>query len=121
MISASVPSLHHCRRSTISFWKYPRCAIGPPNELHPSPRKTDNTSEIDPRLGSDRRGALVFVSGTFPIRGDTWLHIIKQRHEAEIHMQLLMTVKQGQAGIVGDEIYLGFLISAQHYDIFDHP
>src|SRR5271165_3327642 len=49
------------------------------------------------------------------------LHVIKQRHEAEIHMQLLMTVKQGQAGIVGDEIYLGFLISAQHDDVFDHP
>src|SRR5271157_1077982 len=67
MISASVPSLHHCRRSTISFWKYPRWAIGPPNEVHPSRRKTNNTSAIDPRSRSDRRGRLAILSGTSPI------------------------------------------------------
>ena len=40
-------------------------------------------------------------------------------HEAEVHMQLLVAVKQGEAGIVGDEIDLGLLVSAYHYDIFN--
>ena len=34
-------------------------------------------------------------------------------------MELLMAVKQGEAGIVRDEIDLGLLVSAYHYDIFN--
>jgi hypothetical protein len=33
-------------------------------------------------------------------------------------MQLLVAVKQGEAGIIGNEIYLGFLVSSHHHDIF---
>jgi hypothetical protein len=49
------------------------------------------------------------------------LGIIEQRHESEVHVQLLMTVEQGSAGIVGDKVDLHFLISAKHDDILDNP
>jgi len=32
--------------------------------------------------------------------------VLERCHEAVVHVQLLMTVKQGQAGIVGDEVNL---------------
>jgi hypothetical protein len=35
-------------------------------------------------------------------------------------MQLLVAVKQSEAGIVRNEIYLGFLVSTHHHNIFDH-
>jgi hypothetical protein len=49
------------------------------------------------------------------------LNISEQGHEAEVHMQLLVAVKQGEAGIVRNEIDLGFLVSSHHHDIFDYP
>jgi hypothetical protein len=48
------------------------------------------------------------------------LNVGEHGHEAEVHMQLLVAVKQGEAGIVGNEIDLGFLVSAYHHHIFDH-
>jgi hypothetical protein len=36
-------------------------------------------------------------------------------------VQLLVAVKQGEAGIVGDEIYLDFLVSTYHYNVFITP
>src|SRR5579872_4318614 len=47
------------------------------------------------------------------------LHVIEQGHEAEIHVQLLMTVEQGFARIVGHEIDFYLLIAAEHDDILD--
>ena len=32
------------------------------------------------------------------------LNVFKESHEAEIHMEILMAVKQGEPGIVGDKI-----------------
>jgi hypothetical protein len=46
--------------------------------------------------------------------------VIEQGHEAEIHVQLLMAVKQGEAGIIGNEVDFGFLVSAYHNHIFHH-
>jgi hypothetical protein len=43
--------------------------------------------------------------------------IVEQCHEPEIHMKLLVTVKQRQAGIVGNEVDVGFLIAAKHDDV----
>ena len=45
------------------------------------------------------------------------LRVVEQGHEAEVHVQLLVAVKQGHAGIVGHEVDFGFLVSAEHYDI----
>src|SRR5258708_7766559 len=47
------------------------------------------------------------------------LGVIEQRHETEVHMQLLMAVEQGPSGIVGDKVDFRFLVSAEHDDIFD--
>src|SRR5882724_2250087 len=47
-------------------------------------------------------------------------HIVEQGHEAKVHMQLLMTVKQGQARIVGDKVHFRFLIAAKHHDVFEN-
>jgi ABC-type antimicrobial peptide transport system permease subunit len=49
------------------------------------------------------------------------LDISEQGHKTEVHMELLMAVKQGEAGIVGNEIYFGFLVSTHHHYIFHHP
>jgi hypothetical protein len=46
---------------------------------------------------------------------------IEQGHETEIHVQLLMAVKQGEAGIIGNEVDLDFLVSAYRDHIFHHP
>jgi hypothetical protein len=37
------------------------------------------------------------------------LHVVEQRHESEIHVQLLMPVKQRHAVIVSLEIERGFV------------
>lgn len=47
-------SVTHSQSSTSSLRKYPKCATGPPNEVHPSIRNTANTSpgRLLPALGS---------------------------------------------------------------------
>src|SRR5579864_4685436 len=49
-----------------------------------------------------------------------WLCILEERHESEIHMQLLMAMKESHTGIVGHEVERDLLKAAQHYDILDH-
>src|SRR5882724_2444518 len=46
------------------------------------------------------------------------LYIIEERHEPVVHMQLLVTVEEGQPRIISNKVYLGFLVSAQHHNIF---
>ena len=48
------------------------------------------------------------------------LEVIKQGHESEIHMQLLMTVEQRQAGVIRRKIYFDLLIAADHDDVLEH-
>jgi hypothetical protein len=48
------------------------------------------------------------------------LNIREQGHKAEVHVQLLVAVEQGEAGIVGNEVDLGFLVSAHHHNVFHH-
>src|SRR5215469_3544002 len=47
-------------------------------------------------------------------------HVVEQGHKPEVHVQLLMAVKQGPAWIVGHKVHLGFLVTAQHDNILDH-
>jgi len=46
------------------------------------------------------------------------LDIVEERHETVVHMQLLVTVEKGQPWIVSNKVYFGFLVSAQHHNIF---
>lgn len=48
------------------------------------------------------------------------LSIFEQRHKATIHVQLLMTVKQRQAGIIGDKVKFRLLETAEHHHVFHH-
>src|SRR5229473_6084844 len=48
------------------------------------------------------------------------LQIVEQGHETKVHVKLLVTMKQGQARIVGDEVHFRFLIPSQHHDIFEN-
>ena len=48
------------------------------------------------------------------------LGIVEQRHEAKIHVQLLVTVKERRPWIVGNEVKLEFLKPAQHHHVLDH-
>src|SRR5215469_2404041 len=47
-------------------------------------------------------------------------HVVEQGHKPEVHVQLLMAVKQSHAWIVGYKVHLGFLVAAQHDNIFEH-
>ena len=42
------------------------------------------------------------------------LHVIEQRHEPEVHVQLLVTVEESKTGMIGNEVNLQLLIAAQH-------
>ena len=46
------------------------------------------------------------------------LSVGEQGHEAEVHVQLLVTVEEREAGMVGEEIDFGLLVPAKHKDIF---
>ena len=48
------------------------------------------------------------------------LHVVKKSHEPEIHVQLLVAVKEREPWIVGNEIHLCFLVLSEHHDIFEH-
>jgi hypothetical protein len=43
---------------------------------------------------------LSLLEETLPLR------VIEQRHETEVHVQLLVAVEEGEAGVVGNEINL---------------
>ena len=45
--------------------------------------------------------------------------VVEQGHETEVHVELLVTVEESQAGVVGDEVDLHLLIAADHDDVFD--
>ena len=54
-------------------------------------------------------------------RSHSMLRVVEQRHEPEVHVQLLVTVEKSQAKvIVGNEVDLASLITAQHNDILHH-
>jgi hypothetical protein len=48
------------------------------------------------------------------------LRVIEQRHEAEIHVQLLMAVEQGQPGIIRAEVHFDLLVAGEYDDVFEH-
>src|SRR5512143_427368 len=45
--------------------------------------------------------------------------IVEERHEPEIHVQLLVTVEEGHTWIVGDEIEFHFLKAAHRHHVLD--
>src|SRR6266849_5755568 len=48
------------------------------------------------------------------------LHIIEERHKAEVHVQLLVAVEEREAGVIRNKIYFGFLVASEHHDIFQY-
>ncbi len=57
---------------------------------------------------------------SIPLIGHFRSHVVEQSHESEIHVQLLMAVKKGETGVIGDEINFRFLIAAEHKYIFEN-
>jgi hypothetical protein len=47
--------------------------------------------------------------------------IVEKRHEAEIHVKLLVAMEEGEARIVGREIDFDFLIAVQHHHVLQYP
>lgn len=45
---------------------------------------------------------------------DGRLRVVQERHEAKIHVQLLVKVEERQTGIIGHKIHFRFLIPAEH-------
>ena len=48
----------------------------------------------------------------FPGFPDGFLYVVEQRHEAEVHVELLVAVEECQARIIGDEIDFVPLVAA---------
>jgi hypothetical protein len=46
--------------------------------------------------------------------------VVEQRHEAEVHVELLVTMEQREAGIVGDKVDFDFLVASHHDHILHH-
>src|ERR1700761_9679544 len=49
------------------------------------------------------------------------LDVIEQCHEAEVHVQLLVAMEQGQTGIVRHKVNFHLLVTAEHDDILHDP
>jgi hypothetical protein len=65
--------------------------------------------------------ALNCMLASFPDVDAKALCILKESHESEIHVEVLMAVKQGQAGAVGYKIDID---SAEAFDqdgVFEYP
>src|ERR1051325_8164472 len=45
-------------------------------------------------------------------------HVVKQCHKSEVHVKLLMTVKECEPGIIGNEVDLRLLIPSEHHHVF---
>ena len=42
------------------------------------------------------------------------LRVVEERHETEVHVQLLVAMEESEAGVVGNEIDFRLLVAAQH-------
>jgi hypothetical protein len=42
------------------------------------------------------------------------LRVVEERHETEVHVQLLMAVEESKAGIVGNKVNLQLLVASEH-------
>src|ERR1035438_3652339 len=80
-----------------------------------SPRAEAGSSGVEATIGLSL-GIQDLLCIKFETNG---LDIFKQRHEAEIHVDLLMAVEQREAGIVRHKIDIHLLVTAQHHHIFD--
>jgi hypothetical protein len=49
------------------------------------------------------------------------LCVVEERHETEVHVQLLVAVEESKAGIVGNEVNLRLLVATQHRHVFMMP
>ena len=61
-----------------------------------------------------------WAAPAWPSIGRPALRVVEQRHEAEVHVQLLMAVEEGATGIIGDKIDLSFLVAPEHHDILEN-
>ena len=58
------------------------------------------------------------LDGAEPNSSTSSSHIPKQRHESEVHVQLLVAVEESQPGIIRHKIHFHLLISPNHHHIF---
>ncbi len=61
---------------------------------------------------SDYRNRLLF--------GGEMTSVAQQRHETEVHMQLMMAMKQGWAGTIGQHIHFNLRVRGDQQDILPH-
>jgi hypothetical protein len=61
------------------------------------------------RKPSEEQQAVAEIFNFCESRG---LAVVEERHEAEIHVELLVAVEEREARIVGDEVHLRFLVAA---------
>ncbi len=52
--------------------------------------------------------------------GEPRLYVVEQSHESEVHVQLLVTVKERKARIGGDKVDFNLLVTSDHDYILHH-
>ena len=72
------------------------------------------TSLIPPIPTSIRHLGLAALIKTYGWR----LGVGEEGHEAEVHVELLVAMEESQAGVVGEEVDVDLLVSADHHHIF---
>src|SRR5262249_5483570 len=112
--SRNSASVSHLRRATTSSFIRAMCAAGPPKAVNPSRRKSGASSRTE---SAPEATCGCCMSSLSRCR----LRIFEQRHEAEVHVQLLVAVEKREARIVGNEVELYLLKAAEHDHILDHP
>ena len=85
-------------------------------------RKESQAAEREDPQASFHKSSSVSIGAIIPKRGSAMncrSLIRHQRHESEIHVELLMAVEQARARVIGDNIGLDGLVRGNEYDILD--
>src|ERR1035441_9977771 len=85
---------------------------GRPNQLRRATGASPN------RFGGEMIVSFVQTPSVCDPRGIHLLNVIEQGHKPEVHVQLLVAVKQSEPWICVDKIDLDFLVPAHHHNIF---
>ena len=93
-------------------------------DVSDGPTEAGETQLEEDKENFNRRTCVLVFSLAGRVRDNRhWrlrLRIVEERHEPEIHVQLLMAVEEGQTWIVGDKVKFELLESPEHHHVLDH-
>jgi hypothetical protein len=72
-------------------------------------------------MNDSRTQCSKIVRTELPSRAPSESHVIEESHETEVHVKLLVTMKERETGIVSGEINVSFLVTTKHENILHNP